>query len=500
MVYGDVFPMTYLEQIYTGLIMLIAKLYMAFMFSEVSNLMSSFYSANIEHIAKTREIVRLLKTRNCSDFIISRVERYRDFLWRKFKGIDDQSLISQMPETIRHQTQYYILENLVKKTEVIPKDEQGAILSIVKALHIKLYPQDEFIIKEGEIATEMFFLIEGTLDIYTNDGTRIARLQEGQCFGEMALLSADAQLRTANVFAVTDVSVAALSKDDFAKICEIFPTFKQKIVDVTNKRKNVNVKRTSIIQNPMRKRSSTQNFQKTILNELAMDKMVIARLESEKWKRIILWIFLVLRFASVLYNALFIPLQMAFRFEFSAGIYVAESLVLILHGYDIYAAVKKYRKELTQIIDEADEDIVKKSKKLFERKVNIAFECITFIPFCMILQNVYYPTYLIAFIKLIRLLKVGPLRRFYTHITKKWVNAGRLLQIVTYFYLLAHLVHCLLILMMYVPPTYNESWVKRVPNPNTEMNGWREGNDLGDASVGEIYIHFMYFCGVNLIE
>ena len=213
-----------------------------FLFSEISNFRSSFYSTSVKHLKKSHEIMELLKARNCSKTIIKRVKMYRDFLWRKFRGEDDQSFISSMPETIRRQTQYYILENLVMKAPVIPKNEQGPILSIVQVLSIKLYPENEFIIRKDEVADEMFFIIEGAIEIYNSEGESIARLTEGECFGEIALLSTSRQVRTATAISATNVSLGCLKKIDFDIICTSYPKFKEMIIDMSNKRKLINIK------------------------------------------------------------------------------------------------------------------------------------------------------------------------------------------------------------------------------------------------------------------
>jgi CRP-like cAMP-binding protein len=73
----------------------------------------------------------------------------------------------------------------------------------------------EFILQEGEIGLEMYFIIEGKVDVFLSNGTQIATLTKGKPFGEMALLGSKPSVRGANVKARSDLALAVLSLLDF---------------------------------------------------------------------------------------------------------------------------------------------------------------------------------------------------------------------------------------------------------------------------------------------
>jgi CRP-like cAMP-binding protein len=64
----------------------------------------------------------------------------------------------------------------------------------------------------------MYLIIQGTVDVFFENGTHIATLTKGKPFGEMALLNPKPSIRMANVKAVTDVSLAVLSLQDFSLV------------------------------------------------------------------------------------------------------------------------------------------------------------------------------------------------------------------------------------------------------------------------------------------
>ena len=73
-------------------------------------------------------------------------------------------------------------------------------------------PRHEFVIKQGELATEMFFLMKGEVLIVTEDGVTVATLKKYMHFGEMALIEKKASVRSVSVRAATDVVLAVLNQ------------------------------------------------------------------------------------------------------------------------------------------------------------------------------------------------------------------------------------------------------------------------------------------------
>lgn len=59
------------------------------------------------------------------------------------------------------------------------------------------FGRGEAIIREGELGREMFMLVQGTAEIKAQDEHTIARMNPGDCFGELAVLSSE-RLRMAS--------------------------------------------------------------------------------------------------------------------------------------------------------------------------------------------------------------------------------------------------------------------------------------------------------------
>ena len=531
-IYGDVIPYTPLEQFYTSIITLLSRLFLAFLYGEISSFMSSYYKVYIDHVNKTALMVEWLKYNNCGHELVNRTKKYREILWQKCKGIDDQLLIMDMPESLRKKVQLAILEHLVNNADVIPKNDNGSVLSIIQKLTIQRFPAGEYIIHKGELGFDMYFLIEGTVDIYVKHGIKVVSLTTGKCFGEMAILNETPSKRTASVRCATDVSVAVFKKEDFDLICEMYPSFKERIAEIVQKRNQQNKIVSKQILSP--KKSNLNN--KVIINqEKNVSKPIadpnasidIPNKTTIKWLKVLCFIYKIIRILVCFYNIIFIPLQMAFRIDYDLKYYIFEGITLAIHFIDIGILIRKHRKLSFKIFPKLHETDQNKDKiipikgnrmsnsELRKKRIRlmICLEVFTCIPWSVILQNIHSPIYLIFIIKMFRIMKIWPMSDFLDKLKKCYPNTIRVCESFMIYTVVAHIMACAFILMIYVAETKNESWVKRVPYPIPDIKGFRVGNNMTGVADTDIYVHAIYFslgalthigsgdvCAVNINE
>jgi CRP-like cAMP-binding protein len=86
----------------------------------------------------------------------------------------------------------------------IPEEHLGEVAAVLKE---RQFRAGETIIREGDMGTSMFILIDGRVWVHRND-VNIAVLGSGDIFGELAAL--DRGARTASVTSMTDVVLLEL--------------------------------------------------------------------------------------------------------------------------------------------------------------------------------------------------------------------------------------------------------------------------------------------------
>lgn len=92
---------------------------------------------------------------------------------------------------------------------------QKELLAVARASDEVDLPEGRVLCVQGDVGREAFVILEGSAEVRRN-GTTVATLTSGACFGELALL--DNGPRTATVVAATDLKVLVIGAREFAAI------------------------------------------------------------------------------------------------------------------------------------------------------------------------------------------------------------------------------------------------------------------------------------------
>jgi len=244
--YGDMIPLALSEQIFGFAAMFIARIYLAFLYAEAAAYLSSVHCSYSNHVRVRSTIVKYLELHNLPIQMKKRVYKYHEILWENFKGINENEIISDLPESIQKQIKFSLFSDLIKNVTLFPKDDKAAIAALISRLELQLISEGEYVIRDGEIATCMYFILRGSVNVI-KEGVILATLEQGAHFGEMALAERKPTIRTASALCITPVSVGSLSITNFNIICNSYPIFESKISEEVDKRKKDLIDKTKSI-------------------------------------------------------------------------------------------------------------------------------------------------------------------------------------------------------------------------------------------------------------
>ena len=77
------------------------------------------------------------------------------------------------------------------------------------------YLVEEVIFQEGDVGNSMFIIIDGNVSVY-NEKKEITTLENGECFGAMALL--DRAPSSSSIRAITDTAVLTIDEESFYEL------------------------------------------------------------------------------------------------------------------------------------------------------------------------------------------------------------------------------------------------------------------------------------------
>jgi serine/threonine protein kinase len=118
-----------------------------------------------------------------------------------------------------------IIELILKENELFKNLDDKSLAKISQKLKIQKFDKDAIIIKEGELGRAFYIIKSGSVKILlTEEGNleaRVALLNQGDCFGEMSLLTGEPS--SATVRAATPVELLILKKVEFEKLLQEIP-------------------------------------------------------------------------------------------------------------------------------------------------------------------------------------------------------------------------------------------------------------------------------------
>jgi CRP-like cAMP-binding protein len=133
----------------------------------------------------------------------------------------------------------FLNNEILQKVEFFKGVKEIFIREVVGMLTTEAYIPGDYIIREGEYGTRMYFLTNGSVDIVIN-GNRVAGLGTGSPFGEMALVSGEK--RNASVQATSYCDVYVLDRSGFDLLRSRYEDFDKNVTEITERRLAANLK------------------------------------------------------------------------------------------------------------------------------------------------------------------------------------------------------------------------------------------------------------------
>lgn len=127
---------------------------------------------------------------------------------------------------------FVVTWHAVAKVPLFAGLDATRIASIARLLKSQIVPERQVIIRRGEPADAMFFVMEGEVEVDVRPNP--VRLGKGQFFGEIALVTEGP--RTATVTAVVETRLLALDRVDFHRLVQQHPELKAAIETIASAR------------------------------------------------------------------------------------------------------------------------------------------------------------------------------------------------------------------------------------------------------------------------
>ncbi|KAJ7569912.1 hypothetical protein O6H91_01G099900 [Diphasiastrum complanatum] len=166
-----------------------------------------------------------------------RVRRYEHYKWVATRGVDEQSIVQDLPSDLRREIKRHLCLELVRKVPLFNQMDDRLLDAVCERLKPALHTGGTYIIRECDPVKEMLFVIRGNLQSVTTNGGRTGffnsgYLGPGDFCGEELLTwalhpkpSVNLPLSTRTVKALIEVEAFALGAEDLKIVAGQFKIF-----------------------------------------------------------------------------------------------------------------------------------------------------------------------------------------------------------------------------------------------------------------------------------
>uniref|UniRef100_A0A3P9MW97 Cyclic nucleotide gated channel subunit beta 1b n=1 Tax=Poecilia reticulata TaxID=8081 RepID=A0A3P9MW97_POERE len=160
----------------------------------------------------------------------NRVKTWYNYTWQSQGMLDEQELLTQLPDKMRLDIAVDVNYSIVSKVPLFQGCDRQMIFDMLKSLRSVVYLPGDYVCKKGEVGREMYIIKAGEVQVVggPDERTVFATLRAGSVFGEISLLAVGGvNRRTANVIAHGFANLFILDKKDLNEILVHYPESKK---------------------------------------------------------------------------------------------------------------------------------------------------------------------------------------------------------------------------------------------------------------------------------
>jgi hypothetical protein len=233
--YGDITPNRTSEYVLTMLVILLGASMYAFIIGNIASLVSNIDSAKATFWGRVDNVNQYMRSRQVSNSLNEQVRNYYDYVWTKYRGLSERELFADLPPPLRLEILLELTKGLLDNVPLFRNCSPALRNVLLMALRPRIFAPGGYIVKVGEVGSEIYFVSRGKMEILSEDGaTLYGTLEDGDHFGDLSVLLKEK--RTASVKALEYCDVFVLTKADFNSIKSEYSEFREVLQKVSSER------------------------------------------------------------------------------------------------------------------------------------------------------------------------------------------------------------------------------------------------------------------------
>ena len=224
--YGDITPTSNGGRIFTIFVMFLGATSFGIVIASFARLMAASDKRTELKNDKLRSLAELFKHYEIPKILQNQVVGFCHHMYSQKIFADEEAVLQELPAPLRNELEVFMNIKPISKIAIFRNCSIDCLKYIAQKLTQEFFEPGQKIINHGQVGNEMFLIGHGTVGIHMNE-KKVAILEHGQCFGEIALIQHTT--RTADVVAETYCSVFKLSRESFEESILKYPELKKNV-------------------------------------------------------------------------------------------------------------------------------------------------------------------------------------------------------------------------------------------------------------------------------
>ena len=218
-------PVTNAERVYSLLTMFFGSSLYAYGITNMCSLIFNLNRSETLYKEKMDMINDFLSKRLPGESKLrNKVRLFYEHLHAKQRFFNEHEIIGDLSRDLQVEVILALNSSMICKNTFFKSLSGKAVTSLIQRLDMYSFLPNEIIVTEGEVGNEMFFIWDGSVEVYIDDADNeetgrkvLARLKEGEYFGEIALMC-ELAIRTASARSLTFCDLYTLTKQDVDEV------------------------------------------------------------------------------------------------------------------------------------------------------------------------------------------------------------------------------------------------------------------------------------------
>ncbi len=236
--YGDITPTTTGGRIFTMMTMVIGVGCYGLVIGQVSSMMLESDRRSEVTREKLKALASLMRYYDIPATLQDQAFKiYKHMLSRQVSG-DEEKVMQELPKGLQQELWVCMNMKPLANVSLFKGVSKDCLKDIAKHLEQVFFSPDDRIIQAGEIGHELYVIGHGNVEVHAGD-RHIAELRDGQCFGEMSLISDE--VRKADVTARSYCDLFKLTKENFVHLLQSHNDLREQVQRIAATRREHNL-------------------------------------------------------------------------------------------------------------------------------------------------------------------------------------------------------------------------------------------------------------------